>query len=182
MQEQTKPAPISKRWKNHAPVVITMGVMGCGKSSLGEALAARVAGRFFEGDLEHPPQNLEKMQAGVPLTDADRAPWLQAIAERAHAHRDGTTPIVISCSALKRSYRMQLRERIGMGLCFVWLDVPKPVIVTRIAARDDHFMPATLIDSQFASLEPPIGEADVLQVSLADTPHQLDQIIRWLND
>ena len=127
-----------------------MGVSGAGKSVVGERLAAALGAPFCEGDTLHPPENVAKMHAGVPLTDADRAPWLDRVAAWLAEHPAG----VVSCSALKRVYRDRLRLA-APDARFVLLDVPEAVLAERLAHRPAHFMPAALLDSQLATLERP---------------------------
>jgi gluconokinase len=129
-------------------VVVLMGVTGSGKSTVGTALAARLGWPFQEGDALHSPENVAKMAAGHPLTDADRAPWLARVREWVASHEDG----VITCSALKRSYRQALRDE---HVVFVHLTAPQDDIATRLGTRHGHFMPAALLESQLADLEPP---------------------------
>ena len=134
-----------------APLVVVMGVSGCGKSTVGAALAQAVHVVFADGDALHPAANIAKMASGIPLDDEDRHPWLDAIGEWLAEHdRQGG---VIGCSALKRKYRDQLRShapRVG----FLHLHGSFEVIAARQAARPGHFMPASLLRSQFATLEP----------------------------
>ena len=130
--------------------VVVMGVAGAGKSAIGEALAAALAVPFREGDVLHPAANIARMRAGVPLTDADRVPWLAEVAAWLAAHPDG----VVSCSALKRAYRDRLRLA-APDTRFVLLDVPAAVLADRLARRASHFMPAALLGSQLATLERP---------------------------
>ena len=147
--------------------VIVMGVSGCGKSSVGERIAGALGCRFIEGDSLHPPANIEKMSAGIPLADEDRWPWLAIIGgviAQSVARRE---MIVISCSALKAAYRTRLRESAGGRLAFVFLEGSREVLETRMRARTAHFMPASLLDSQFATLEPPTGESCVITVDVA---------------
>lgn len=130
---------------------VLMGVSGCGKTSVGEALAARTGVAFVDGDALHPAANIEKMSRGAPLNDADRAPWLRLVgAELGKA--DG--PIAIGCSALKRSYRDMIRAGAGGAVGFLHLHADKAVLLERVNSRDGHFMPPSLLDSQFAALEP----------------------------
>jgi gluconokinase len=133
-----------------------MGVSGSGKSTIGVRLATAIEAEYVEADDAHPPANIAKMSAGEPLTDADRIPWLDRLTE-ALADRDR---VVISCSALKRSYRDRLR-RAG-DVRFVHLAIPIDVARDRLQHRDAHFMGPSMVDSQFAALEPPSpDEADV---------------------
>lgn len=134
--------------------VVVMGVAGCGKSSLGRALAARLGLAFVEGDDWHPPRNVALMRAGTPLGDADRAEWLDRLAGRLGAAHASGQGVVLACSALKRRYRDTLR-RGAPGLRFVWLHAPEPVLAARLAAREGHYMPASLLPSQLQALEPP---------------------------
>jgi len=131
-------------------LIVVMGVSGSGKSTVGAALAKRLRVPFMDADTLHPPTNVAKMTAGEPLNDDDRYPWLQRVGEWLANHRDGG---VVSCSALKRTYRDQLR-----GHCprieFLHLSGSPELIGQRLAARPHHFMPATLLRSQFDTLEP----------------------------
>lgn len=130
---------------------IIMGVAGSGKSSVGVALAARVDAIYMDGDDLHPAANIAKMSAGTPLNDADREPWLIRIGETLHAARG---PILIGCSALKRPYRDLIRQGSGGSVIFVHLAGSRALIETRMSARQGHFMPTSLLDSQFADLQP----------------------------
>ncbi len=146
--------------------VIVMGVSGCGKTSVGEQLATMLRCGFVEGDSLHPPANIAKMSAGVPLDDSDRWPWLDVIgACLAESRSDGET-IVISCSALKKVYRDRLRQAAGGHLAFVFLEGSRAVFEARMKNRPGHFMPASLLDSQFAALEPPNDEPGVVTVDV----------------
>jgi gluconokinase len=131
---------------------IIMGVAGCGKTSVGEGLSRLTGIRFMDGDALHSKENIAKMSDGIPLTDADRWPWLEAIG---HEFAQSTEPLVIGCSALKRSYRDKIRHHAGAPVCFIHLTGSREVIGQRMQNRRDHFMPPTLLDSQFATLEPP---------------------------
>ena len=129
-----------------------MGVSGCGKSTVAGVLAGRTGWDLCEGDDLHPPENVAKMAAGHALTDDDRWPWLARIADWIRAHVESGRPGIVTCSALKRSYRDVLR---GDGVVFVYLHGTREQIAARLAARHGHYMPAALLDSQFATLEPP---------------------------
>ena len=131
-----------------------MGVSGCGKSTVGELLARRIDAEFLEGDSLHPPRNVALMAAGVPLTDDDRRDWLLAIAQRLAQARDAQRSLVVSCSALKRSYRELLRSA-SPDLAFVHLFGDPALLQARMSARTDHFMPASLLTSQLQTLEAP---------------------------
>lgn len=130
-------------------VVVVMGVSGAGKSTVGPALAERLGVAYAEADRLHPEANIRKMSAGIPLTDADRWPWLDALAGWIAAHPAGG---VLGCSALKRGYRDVLRG--GGQVWFLHLRVDRAALADRLRHRTDHFMPASLLDSQLADLEP----------------------------
>jgi len=135
--------------------VLVMGVSGSGKSTVGAALAAAIDAEFIEGDALHPAANVEKMAAGVPLTDADRAPWLSILADLlADRHARGIST-VLACSALRRAYRERLRSALPSGESFVlMLTAGADVLRPRIEARRGHYMPASLLESQLSTLEP----------------------------
>jgi len=138
-----------------------MGVSGCGKSTVATALAERVGARMIEGDDYHPAQNVQKMHAGIPLTDTDRQGWLEQLADELRQTLAAQRSAVLACSALKRRYRDLLRAAVPeLGVLF--LDISPSDASARVQRRTDHFMPATLIDSQFRDLEPPLAEANVL--------------------
>ncbi len=144
-----------------------MGVSGSGKSTVGGLLAARLGVPFVEGDELHPPANLARMRAGIPLTDAERWPWLAAAGARLAA-----TGGVLSCSALALRYRDRLRELVP-GVRFAHLDVPRAELARRLAARRGHFMPASLLDSQLAALEPLRPAEPGWTIAAAGPPEQL---------
>ncbi|GAA2594015.1 gluconokinase [Streptomyces axinellae] len=146
-------------------VVVVMGVAGTGKTTVGRLLAEALEVPYAEADAFHPPANVAKMSAGIPLDDADRAPWLDAIGAWAHRHqrRGG----VVSCSALKRAYRDRLRAA-APGVFHLHLTGDRALIARRMAAREDHFMPVALLDSQFATLQP--LEPDELGVTVSVAP------------
>ncbi len=147
------------------PVLVIMGVSGSGKSTVARPLADRLGWPFQEGDELHPAANVAKMKAGIALDDADRAPWLDAIAGWISARLSAGTGGVITCSALKHAYRDRLRTA-GAGLVFVYLKGSKTVIGERIANRRGHFMPAALLDSQFATLEEPTPDEHAIVVDI----------------
>lgn len=153
------------------PLLVVMGVSGSGKSTVGAALAQRLAVPFADADDFHPEANLAKMTAGIALDDDDRHPWLEAIGEWL-AGQDAQGG-VISCSALKRTYRDQLRDHAGR-LVFVHLHGTREVIARRQASRPGHFMPASLLDSQFATLEP---LADDEAGFVVDVAQSVDRIV-----
>lgn len=140
--------------------IVLMGVAGCGKSSVGEALALRLGIPYRDGDDLHPAANVEKMRQGVPLTDDDRWPWLDRVAQALAA-----PPVIIGCSALKRAYRDRIRAGAGGPVRFVYLHGSRDLIAGRMAARQGHYMPLSLLDSQFAALEPP-GQDEALRVDI----------------
>lgn len=154
-------------------VVVIMGVSGAGKTTVGEQLARRLCWKFVEGDALHPPENVAKMKRGLPLTDADRAPWLAAVAEAIDGWRRRGERGVITCSALKRTYRWRI-----IGDCrdvrLVYLEGSRELIAGRLAARRGHFMPPLLLDSQFAALEPPGTDENPITVGI---DRQVDEII-----
>lgn len=145
--------------------IVLMGVSGCGKTTVGSALAQRLGVPFLEGDSLHPPRNIELMRAGVPLTDADRSDWLDTIAARLQALPAGEG-LVVSCSALRRSYRDRLRLACP-DLRFVHLQGPQHTIAQRLSLRQGHYMPGSLLESQFATLEPPQPDEAVLCLDIA---------------
>ncbi|WP_156721640.1 gluconokinase [Streptomyces apocyni] len=146
-------------------VVVVMGVSGAGKSVVGELLAAELDVAYAEADAFHPAANIAKMAFGTPLDDEDRWPWLEAIGEWAK-EQEGHGGVV-SCSALKRAYRDRLRAA-APGIAFIHLSGDRDLIAERQAAREDHFMPSSLLDSQFATLEP--LESDELGITVDVTP------------
>ena len=152
-------------------LVTVMGVSGSGKTSVGAALAQRLHVPFEDADDLHPPANVAKMSAGIPLDDADRLPWLRTVGAWLHAHSAGGG--VTSCSALRRGYRDILREAAPQQV-FVHLAGDRDVIARRVAGRPGHFMPAALVDSQFATLEP--LEPDERGVTL-DVDQPLDALV-----
>lgn len=135
-------------------IVVVMGVSGCGKTSVGRALAERLDATFIEGDDLHPASNKQKMASGKPLVDTDRWPWLDRIVDTAREVDTGGRTAVVACSALKRVYRDRLR-RAGPDVRFLFLDGERALIAERMDARRGHFMPPGLLDSQLATLEPP---------------------------
>jgi len=148
-----------------------MGVAGCGKSAVGAALAARLDATYLDGDDLHPQANIDKMSRGEALTDEDRWPWLTLVGQKLAAP-DGI--LILGCSALKRRYRDHIRKEAGAPVLFVHLAGSRKLIATRMAARAGHFMPASLIDSQFAALEPPGPDENAVTVDI-DRP--LERIV-----
>ncbi len=132
--------------------IVVMGVSGCGKSTTSEALAARLGWPMLEGDSFHPQANVDKMHAGIPLDDTDRAPWLQALADQIAQHEAEGKSSIISCSSLKRAYRDILRSG-AASVRFVHVHGSRALLMQRLEARKGHFFPAKLLDSQLATLE-----------------------------
>ncbi|WP_340108382.1 gluconokinase [Pikeienuella sp. HZG-20] len=153
-------------------LICVMGVAGCGKSTLGAALGAALPAPFIEADAYHPAANIAKMTAGAPLTDEDRWPWLDALGAAAPA--EGRA--VIACSALRRVYRERLAAAAGEPVFFLHLAGEKAVIGARMAGRVGHFMPPALLDSQFATLEPPDPDEPHLALDAARPPDILIEI------
>jgi carbohydrate kinase (thermoresistant glucokinase family) len=153
-----------------------MGVSGCGKSSVGLQLAGALDVPFLEGDTYHSYANVAKMTAGVPLTDSDRADWLQALHQQIRDARLKDSGLVLSCSSLKRRYRDLLRSA-DPALRFAHLAGPRELIASRMAARKDHYMPTTLLDSQLAALEPLQDDEAGIVLDIGKPPAELVQQI-----
>lgn len=160
------------------PALVVMGVSGCGKSELGRSVAAQLGLRFIEADAYHPAANVDKMRRGIPLGDEDRAGWLGTLAVELAAARAHGESAVLACSALKAKYRQQLRAA-APELRFAFLGLSREAAVQRVASRPGHYMPASLVDSQFADLEPPTGERGVLTL---DAVQPLDTLLRQTLD
>ena len=153
----------------HTALYVVMGVSGSGKSLIGSRLARALGLEFVEGDSYHSPENVTRMSAGIPLTDEDRQAWLAAIATRLDTARRTGEGLVVSCSALKRSYRDVLRAG-RADLQFVYLEGARSLIDQRLADRRGHFMPSSLLDSQFAILEPPSADEDAWVCDISQPP------------
>lgn len=162
------------------PIILVMGVSGSGKTTVGAMLAGRLGWTYADADDFHPPANVEKMHAGIPLTDEDRWPWLRAIAAWIDEQAKAGEPAVVTCSALKRAYRDLLRDdRVAMRL--VYLDGSHELIGRRMAARHGHFFPKDLLASQFRDLEPPQPDEHPLTVTIDGMPKvTVDKIIEEL--
>jgi gluconokinase len=157
------------------PIVILMGVSGCGKTAVGQILSQRLGCPFYDGDDFHPLQNVAKMAAGIPLTDDDRISWLAQLHELTAACLARGDTAVLACSALKRKYREQLRAGLD-GVFFVYLRGAYDLIWQRLRARQNHYMKAEMLQSQFDALEEPdVGEA--ISVSIEADPHMVTNLI-----
>ena len=162
------------------PPVVLMGVSGSGKTTVGEALAKRLGMPFIEADDLHPKSNRDKMAAGIPLTDEDRWPWLDAMGERLEQVRREGHGVVATCSALKRAYRDRLRVKVEGPLLFVLLDSPREVLAARMAHRKGHFMPPALLASQLATLERPAPDEPAMMV--VDGTRPVDELVGMIAD
>jgi len=158
MTEQTAP-----------PVLVIMGVSGCGKTTIAQLLSQQFGWEYAEGDAMHPQVNVDKMASGHPLTDEDRWPWLQVVAGWIRGKVEAGEPGIVTCSALKRSYRDVLR---GENVVFVYLKGSRELIARRLAERHGHFMPPALLDSQFATLEEPGPDERAVTVEITGEPPQ----------
>ena len=161
-------------------IVVVAGVSGSGKSTVGSLLAGRLGWPFTDADALHPAPNIAKMRAGHPLSDADRRPWLAAVAARMDEYATTGESAVLACSALKRSYREELLAG-RPAARMVFLHASREVLEARLRARHGHFFPAALLDTQLADLESPQPAEDVLVVEATTRPDQaVDEIIRRL--
>jgi gluconokinase len=166
---------------NGTSVIVVMGVSGSGKSTIASMLAHRLHWIYEDGDWLHPESNIEKMHHGEPLTDEDRWPWLRAIASWIDATRQSGRHGIVACSALKRAYRdILIGDRRDVRI--VYLKGDRDLIARRMAARDDHFMPPSLLGSQFAALEEPAADEHPIVVSIAPHPREIvDAIVKKLD-
>jgi gluconokinase len=156
-------------------VVIIFGVSGAGKTTLGELLARKLGWAFYEADDFHSPANIEKMHAGIPLTDEERWPWLESLGELIKQRLDAKEDAVLACSALKHAYRRFLR--VNDQVKFVYLRGDYPLIANQLRKRKGHFMNPELLKSQFADLEEPHAAEGILTFDLGRTPRELVQEI-----
>lgn len=156
------------------PLVVVMGVSGCGKSTVGLLLANTLDATYIEGDDLHSQENVERMRAGIALNDAQRRDWLQALADHLATAHDQGRPLVVSCSALKRVYRDLLRGG-APELRLVHLHGTRDVLAARSAQREGHYMPVSLLDSQIATLEPPGADENVLTFDVTQAPQEIVQ-------
>jgi gluconokinase len=163
-------------------IVVTMGVCGSGKTSIGKLIASRMNWTFVEGDDLHPPENREKMASGTPLTDDDRWPWLDRIAETMRAINEAGGSAVVACSALRQAYRDRLRLS-GAEIIFLHLTGDANLIRQRMENRHDHFMPPGLLDSQLATLEAPRLDEPIFEIDVAGTTEEIaEAVVRSLSD
>jgi gluconokinase len=158
--------------------IVIMGVAGCGKSSLGSAVAHACGLQLVEGDDYHSESNRQKMKQGIALTDTDRQGWLTTLSDLLRQAPNG---LVVTCSALKRAYREQLRQA-APGLRFVFLEISLAQAHARVSARaPQHFFASSLVDNQFATLESPVGEPGVLRLDAQKPLHELQKAVQdWL--
>jgi gluconokinase len=164
------------------PVIVVTGVAGTGKTTVGALLAGRLGWIYAEADDFHSKSNVDKMAAGQPLTDADRVPWLEMIGRWVDERAAAGAPGVVTCSALKRSYRDLIRKG-RPQVRLVFLDGSRELIMRRLTARQGHFMRVDMLDSQFADLEPPEPDERAIAVSVDATPNEIvDEILRSLPD
>jgi gluconokinase len=157
----------------HTGLYVMMGVCGSGKSLIGVQVARELDVEFVEGDELHPPHNVTRMAAGLPLTDDDRHGWLIAIATRLREAKRAGVGLVVSCSALKRSYRDLLRSVGAADVRFVYLAGSRALLAERMAQRRGHFMPPALLDSQLATLEEPSPDEGAWVCDISRTPHAI---------
>lgn len=153
-------------------ILLLMGVSGCGKTTTAQRLSRRLGWTFRDGDTFHPPTNVEKMASGQPLTDDDRWPWLDAIGLWIDEQRLANANAIVTCSALKRTYRQRLLHG-RPDVQLVYLKGSRSLIADRISRRRNHFMPAKLLDSQFSTLEEPLGHERPLVVNVAMPPNRV---------
>jgi gluconokinase len=157
-------------------IVVVMGVSGAGKTTIGRRLAERLEARFLEGDRFHPEANVAKMRSGLPLDDADRKPWLERLAAELLACQAAKGRAVLACSALRRAYREILAGG-ARDVAFVFLRGEKALILDRLGQRVDHFMPPSLLDSQFAALEEPTPDEGAITVEISGDPERIVETI-----
>lgn len=149
---------------------VVMGVAGSGKTTIGEGVAKQVGGIYVDGDDLHPKSNIQKMSKGEPLTDDDRWPWLKQVAITLSANQG---MCFIGCSALKRDYRDFITKHAGEAVTFIYLDGSRELIAKRMSQREGHFMPTSLLDSQFETLEVPTSDENKLAVDISKTQKEV---------
>jgi len=160
-----------------------MGVAGSGKSTLGAALAEELGAAFLEGDDFHAPESVARMRAGIPLTDEDRWPWLDRVGRALGERLAGEQVVVAACSALKRAYRNRLRESVPAPLAFAFLDADRAELLRRLTHRPHHYMPASLLDSQLATLERPQPDELAITLDAHRSPAKsCQEILAWLSN
>ena len=160
------------------PVLVIMGVSGSGKSTIAGVLAGKLGWDLVEGDDLHPTANVAKMQSGLALTDEDRWPWLALVSDQIRARTEVGIPGIMTCSALKKKYRDVLR---GQSVIFVFLQGSKDQISDRLASRHGHFMPTSLLESQFTALEEPTDDENYIALSISASPSEAaDEVIERL--
>jgi gluconokinase len=158
--------------------LVVMGVSGAGKTTVGQMLAQSLGAQFIDGDDLHTDQARAKMHAGVPLTDEDRWPWLDRVGGVLAAGLDAHRATIVACSALRRAYRDRLRHAAGPALRFIYLAATPEAMRRRVGGRTGHYMPASLVDSQFGTLEEPTAESDVIEVRADEPPAVLVEQLR----
>jgi len=163
----------SEKLSKMVHAIVVMGVTGSGKSTIGLDLAHALNWEFYDADNFHPEENVTKMSNGIPLTDEDRVPWLKCLATLIRSAKEEGENLVLACSALRHSYRDLLKGNVD-SICFVYLSGDMELISNRMRARSDHFMPTTLLSSQFALLEIP-SEEEAVHVDISPAP---DNIIK----
>ncbi|WP_319497196.1 gluconokinase [uncultured Cohaesibacter sp.] len=157
---------VSQSQSSPLPVIIVMGVSGCGKSSVGAELAARHGLPFLDADDYHPKANVDKMSKGIALQDDDRWPWFEILARTINENADQSGSAVCGCSALKRSYRTYLSDQVDRPVLYIFLHGSKALLFDRMSARKDHYMPPSLLESQLATLEEPGSDENAVAVSI----------------
>lgn len=167
--------------KQSAKILVVMGVSGCGKSTVGRAVAERIQRPFLDADDYHPAANVEKMSRGIPLVDEDRWPWLDILAETLLQRAQSDEVVVCACSALRRVYRDRLQSASNQQMLFIYLQGDVATIAARLSHRSDHFMPTSLLESQFAALEPPTSDEQVIVVPIGESVESLvDSIVQQI--
>jgi len=157
----------SAHFFNNKPVVVIMGVCGCGKSTIAKKLAYKLQLHFLEGDDFHPASNIEKMSNGIGLTDKDRWPWLDALGEAIRIkNNDENSGVILSCSALKRAYRERLSTSSGVPILYIYLHGSRETLLKRMGSRANHYMPSSLLDSQLDTLEIPEEDEIAFTISI----------------
>ncbi len=164
-----------------AQVIVLIGVSGSGKTTVGKRLAPALDATYLEGDDYHPSSNIAKMRSGMPLTDADRKPWLEKLGHAISEHCRQGRSIVVACSALRRLYRDQLAAAARHPLTFVHLTIPPAILEARMRTRRQHFMPVSLLESQLRLLEPLAPDEDGTEIAETGTAQQtVEAIRRWI--